>query len=103
MELTAVLSEWALLIHIVVILLVAVVALTDEGLLHVGGHVVTNEGICIATPAWQGLTRHGHKVVPAAKCKPGVDVLDWRGLRDGSLPQIHRRIYEAPKPAAIAV
>ena len=70
---------------------------------HVGGHVVTNEGICIATPAWQGLTRHGHKVVPAAKCKPGVYVLDWRGLPDGSLPQIHRRIYEAPKPAAITV
>lgn len=70
---------------------------------HVGGHVVTNEGICIATPAWQGLTRHGHKVVGAARCKPGIYVLDWRGLPDGSLPAVHRRIYEAPKAPSIEV
>lgn len=63
---------------------------------HVGGHVTTGEGICIATPAWQGLTRHGHKVVGAARCKPGLYILDWRGVPDGELPQIHRRIYEAP-------
>lgn len=70
---------------------------------HVGGHVTTNEGICLATPAWQGLTRHGHKVVGAARCKPGLYILDWRGVAEGELPAIHRRIYEAPKPAAIAI
>lgn len=70
---------------------------------HVGGHITTNEGVCIATPAWQGLTRHGHKVVGAARCKPGIYILDWRGLPEGSLPIIHRRIYEAPKPQAIAL
>lgn len=69
---------------------------------HVGGHVTTNEGLCLATPAWQGLTRHGHKVVGAARCKPGLYVLDWRGIPDGELPRVHRRIYDAPQPQAVA-
>lgn len=70
---------------------------------HVGGHIANGEGICIATPAWQGLTRHGHKVVGAARCKPGLYILDWRGLPDGELPRIHRRIYEAPHAESIAL
>jgi len=70
---------------------------------HVGCHVATNEGICIVTPAWQALTRHGHKVVPSAKCKPGIYVLDWRGVEYGQLPRIHRRIYEAPQAKAITL
>lgn len=69
---------------------------------HVGGHIQTGEGLCIATPAWQGLTRHGNKVVPASRCKPGIYLLDWRGLPDGSLPIVHRRIYEAPHAKAVA-
>lgn len=69
---------------------------------HVGGHIQTGEGLCIATPAWQGLTTHGHKVVGASRCKPGLYVLDWRGVRDGELPIVHRRIYEAPHAKAIA-
>jgi hypothetical protein len=70
---------------------------------HVGGHIANGEGICLATPAWQGLTRHGHKVVGAARCKPGLYILDWRGLPDGELPRIHRRIYEAPHAQVIAI
>lgn len=70
---------------------------------HVGGHVVTSEGLCLATPAWQGLTRHGHKVVPAARCRPGAYILDWRGLPDGSLPRVHRRLFEAPHAKAIEI
>lgn len=70
---------------------------------HVGGHVTTNEGLCIATPAWQGLTRFGHKAVGAARCKPGLYLLDWRTVEDGELPVVRRRIYEAPHQQAIAV
>ena len=69
---------------------------------HVGGHIQTGDGLCIATPAWQGLTRHGNKVVPASRCKPGIYVLDWRGVPDGHLPIVHRRIYEAPHAKAVA-
>lgn len=70
---------------------------------HVGGHVTTNEGLCIATPAWQGLTRFGQKAVGAARCKPGLYLLDWRRVPDGQLPIVRRRIYDAPQPEAIAV
>lgn len=70
---------------------------------HVGGHVTTNEGICLATPAWQGLTRFGHKAVGAARCKAGGYLLDWRDVEHGELPAVKRRIYEAPQPKAISV
>ena len=70
---------------------------------HVGGHVQTTDGICIATPAWQGLTKHGHKVVPSSRCKPGIYLLDWRGKASGELPTIHRRIYDAPHAKAISI
>ena len=70
---------------------------------HVGGHVVSGDGLCLVTPAWQGLTRHGHRVVPSSRCRPGLYLLDWRGKKDGELPAIHRRIYEAPHTQPIAV
>lgn len=70
---------------------------------HVAGHVVVNEGLCLATPAWQGLTRHGHKVVGAARCKPGAYLLDWRNIPDGQLPAVRRRLYDAPQAKAVAI
>lgn len=70
---------------------------------HVAGHVATNEGLCLATPAWQGLTRHAHKVVPAARCKTGAYLLDWRRTPNGQIPQIHRKLFEAPHAKAIAI
>ena len=45
--------------------------------------------------AWQGLTRHGHKVVPDAIPQPSVIVFDHRGQAAGELPRIHRKIYTA--------
>lgn len=70
---------------------------------HVAGHVVTGDGLCLATPAWQGMTRHTHKVVPAARCKTGVYILDWRDVEDGSLPRVHRKLFEAPNAKAITL
>ena len=68
---------------------------------HVAGHVETTDGLCLVTSAWQGLTTHGHKVVSASRCKPSVYLLDWRGLPDGAMPRVSRRIYDAPKAQAI--
>jgi len=70
---------------------------------HVAGHVATADGLCLVTSAWQALTTHGHKVVSASRSRPGVYVLDWRGVADGELPRVHRRIYEAQHPTAISV
>lgn len=67
---------------------------------HVAGHVVTGDGLCLATPAWQGMTRHTHKVVPAARCKTGAYILDWRDVPDGSLPVVHRKLFQAPHAKA---
>lgn len=68
---------------------------------HVAGHVVTGDGICLVTSAWQGLTTHGHKVVSASRSKPCIYVLDWRGIATGELPRVHRRIYEQPHPKVV--
>ena len=70
---------------------------------HVAGHYQGGEGLCLATPAWQGMTRHTFKVVPAARCKTGVYILDWRGVEDGCLPRVHRKLFEAPHAKAIAI
>jgi hypothetical protein len=62
-----------------------------------------DNGLCFVSPPWQVLTRHGHKVVSPARCKPGVQILDWRGRAAGELPRFHKRYYEAPQPQAIAL
>lgn len=69
---------------------------------HVAGHVATAEGLCVVTSAWQGLTTHGHKVVSASRSKPSIYVLDWRGVPDGELPRVHRRVYEQPQPKPVS-
>ena len=60
-------------------------------------------GLCLVTPPWQLLTRHGHKVVSAARTKCGVVILDWRGLPIGSKPRVHSLIFGTPQPKAISL
>jgi hypothetical protein len=55
-----------------------------------------SNGLAFVTPAWQVLTRYGLKVVPSARCKPGIVVLDFRGREAGELPRLHARTYNAP-------
>jgi hypothetical protein len=57
----------------------------------------------IACPPWQALTRHGHKVVSASRCKPGFFILDPRGKRPGELPEVHSFIYQAPPEKGICL
>lgn len=68
---------------------------------HKPDHYENDNGLSFCSPAWQVLTRFGHKVVSPARCKPGVQILDWRGRRHGELPLFVKKYYEAPKPKAI--
>ena len=45
--------------------------------------------------AWQGLTRHGYKVVPDAVPQPSAIIFDTRTTERGELPLVHQRIYTA--------
>lgn len=60
-------------------------------------HGVWNDGnqISIITGAWQGLTRHGFKVVPNAIPQPSIVILDSRNTDKGDLPLVHQRVYTA--------
>jgi len=60
-----------------------------------------DHSLCVVTPPWQALTRFGYKVVPAARCHPGIVVLDWRESDAGGLPRLHHKTYEAPHPTAL--
>lgn len=51
-----------------------------------------NQMSCI-TGAWQGLTRHGYKVVPDAIPQPSAIILDARTTERGDLPLVHQRVY----------
>jgi len=47
----------------------------------------------LITGAWQGLTRHGYKVVPDAITEPSCIILDARNTESGDLPLFHQRKY----------
>jgi hypothetical protein len=70
---------------------------------HKQGIFQDGEAISLVTHAWQGLTRYGRKVVPAGGSTPGLYVLDWRDLPDGSLPRITAYEYQAAAPQAVAL
>lgn len=70
---------------------------------HVFGHWKDNHGLCVVSPPWQGLSRFAHKVVSQARTKPGLFVLDWRGVPDGELPHVHARTYDTPQPEAVTL
>ena len=53
---------------------------------HVGGYFHDGRGLFLVTPAWQLLTRYGHKVVGDSICSPGITILDWAGVSDGETP-----------------
>lgn len=44
--------------------------------------------VSVALPAWQGLTRFGHKVVPQARTYVGMVWLDWTSKKAGELPVV---------------
>jgi hypothetical protein len=60
-------------------------------------HGVWNDGnlMSLICGAWQGLTRHGWKVVPDAVVQPSAVILDWRNVAKGDLPTVHQKVYTA--------
>ena len=68
---------------------------------HRMGHYSDGKSLTVVTPAWQGLTRHGYKVVPDGRANPGMYLLDWRAKKDGELPDVHFTRYETPKSTAM--
>jgi hypothetical protein len=60
---------------------------------HRFGCFMDASGIVFVSPPWQGLTRHGHRVVNAARTKIGAIVLDWRGKPRGALPTVKPLMY----------
>ena len=60
-------------------------------------HGVWNDGnqISAICGAWQGLTRHGYKVVPDAVPQPSAIIYDSRTTEKGDLPLVHQRVYTA--------
>jgi hypothetical protein len=55
---------------------------------HVGGHFSDGRGLFVVTPAWQVLTRYGHKVVGDSICSCGMTLLDWSVTPDGEIPAV---------------
>lgn len=60
---------------------------------HVYGYYTDGDGSALVLPSWQFLTRHGHKVVPAARQRFGGAILDWRNVGANSLPEVRERLY----------
>lgn len=58
---------------------------------HKFGVFTDGHGMMVVNGAWQGLTRHGHKVVPAGVPSPTCTILDWRDKKRGELPLPHWR------------
>lgn len=58
-------------------------------------HGIWTDGnqISAITGAWQGLTRHGYKVVPDAVPEPSCIIFDTRKTDKGDLPLFHQRKY----------
>lgn len=70
---------------------------------HKFGAYSNGHGIVIVSPPWQMLTRYGHKVVPEARTQPGAYILDWRGKKEGALPEVHERLYQSPPEPTISL
>lgn len=61
------------------------------------------DGLVCVTSAWQGISRHTHRVVGSAVPAPSCIVLDWTGQERGSVPKVEDWIYKALPPDGIAI
>jgi hypothetical protein len=70
---------------------------------HRMGHFSDGKSLTVVTPAWQGLTRHGFKVVPDGRANPGMYLLDWRNREDGELPEVHSIRFETKRATRVVI
>jgi hypothetical protein len=64
---------------------------------HIPGMYSDGEVLVAVTGAWQGLTRHGKKVVTDSIPRPSCIILDARNTPHGELPAIHHRVFNPPQ------
>lgn len=64
---------------------------------HVPGFFSDGEVFVGVTGAWQGLTRHGKKVVSDSIPRPSCLILDARNTPVGALPAVHHRVFNPPQ------
>lgn len=64
---------------------------------HLHGIYSDGETMIACTGAWQGLTRHGKKVVTDAVCRPSIVVFDARHSPAGELPSVSQRVFNPPQ------
>lgn len=70
---------------------------------HRFGCYESDNAVSFVTHAWQGLTRHGMKVVPSARINPGMVLLDWRRVTPGSAPEVQIRSYRLPQALGVSL
>lgn len=71
---------------------------------HIYRTFTDGHGLCLTLPAWQLLTRYGHKVVPASRPRVGGVILDYRDCDPcdpSTLPNVHALLFSPPKPRAV--
>lgn len=68
---------------------------------HIAGMFSDGESMILCTGAWQGLTRHGKKVVSDAVPRPSIGILDFRHASFGELPAVSQLVYNPPQWLAI--
>jgi hypothetical protein len=70
---------------------------------HTFDYYVSKRAFCITCAPWQGLTRHGFKVVAGARTSPGIVSLDWRKKEPGEIPDIDHEVYDCPPPTEVVL
>lgn len=60
---------------------------------HCYGAFDDGDAVSVVCPPWQGLTRYGRKVAPAAGTRVGGIILDFRDAGPDEPPQVIRRVY----------
>lgn len=70
---------------------------------HRHGEFCDGNRLVIVPGAWQGLTRHGTKVVPHARPCPSIVALDFRESKPGELPRIHRWRFNPAQTKAVCL
>jgi len=68
---------------------------------HRYGMFSDGQSMAIVSPAWQALTRHGHKAVVGEIPRVGMFALDWRDKEPGELPTVHPFLRAFPLPPEI--
>jgi hypothetical protein len=64
---------------------------------HVPGYFSDGESLTVVTGGWQGLTRHGKKVVTDSIPRPSCAILDARHSQPGQLPAIYQQVSNPPQ------